>query len=140
MKKLLFAVIAALCLSSFSFSQDAKPAPTPTKVEEKKPAAGLSEVETLKVQLQLSLQANAALRKQVAQEQAQKAALQKQVSDLNVQTEEANEKAIQTDGGLLLQQLANAHDVKLSEADLSVDLPMKFVPKPTPAVSPNPKP
>ena len=88
------------------FAQDAKP-------ETPKEVALSEEVDKLKVQLQLALQQNSELRKQLAQTQMQ-------LSQANAQLADVNDQQVQAGGGQLLQQLAQKQGLNPAEYDLTI--------------------
>lgn len=122
MKSLLaVAIVLVLLLPRGTFAQDAKPGVPYLINVDAKPAAEVSlneETEKLKVQMQLFLQENASLRKQLAQ--------------ANAQLAELNEKEITSGGSQLLKQLAEKHGLRAEDYDFSIDPKtgeMKFVRK-----------
>jgi hypothetical protein len=134
MRKYLFIVIVVLSfLPRGTFAQDAKPTICTSDnwtagclfpealTANNKSAAEVSlndETEKLKIQVQLLLQDNAALRKQLAQ--------------ANAQLAEVNEQGVSTGGSQLLKQLAEKHGLRFEDYDFTIDPKsgeMKFVRK-----------
>lgn len=114
-------------ITSGTFAQDAKPAPAPS-VDIAKTSMDVTltdESEKLKVQLQLVLQENASLRKQLAQ-------TQKALGDANSQLADLNEQQTNAAGPQLLKTLAEKHGLKSEDYEFKIDPQsgeMRFVKK-----------